>query len=94
MTSVQHNNKERGTSLSLLANHVPSKRACCFDVPDLIIDSTMPGLTKRWYSSLASFDGYTKDEIEADQSKWLYSLPLEFSIFGCAQQPRWKKCTA
>ena len=49
MANVQHDNTERGTLLSLLGNCVPSKRACCFDVPDLIIDSTMPTLTKRFY---------------------------------------------
>ena len=48
-TNAQHDSREPGTSLSLLGNRVPSKRACCFDVPDLIIDSTMPRLTKRFY---------------------------------------------
>ena len=49
MANVQHDSRERGTSLSLLGNRVPSKRACCFDVLDLIRDSTKCELTKRFY---------------------------------------------
>ena len=74
MANVQHDSRERGTSLSLLGNRAPSKCACCFDVPDLIIDSTMPTLNVS-IGGLAGFNGRTKDEIEADRSKWLYSLP-------------------
>ena len=53
-----------------------SKRACCFDVPDLTMDNTIPRLTERCYCSFADFDKCTKDEIKANQSKWLYSLSL------------------
>ena len=53
---------------------MPSKCACGFDVPDLIMNNTMPGLTNVAIAGLTGFDGRTKDEIEADRSKWLYSL--------------------
>ena len=76
MASIQHDNRERGTSVSLLGNRVPSKCACCFEVPDLIMNNTMPGLTNVAIAGLTGFDGRTKDEIEADQSKCFYSLPF------------------
>ena len=49
------------------------KQTCCFTVPDIIVDYRIVNLLKIFVGAHTSFDGHTKNEIEADRSKHFIS---------------------